>query len=83
MIDTGEMDEPQPAIPPSPATGQPPDAAQRLVDVIQRFRARAMVRTSSAMVRWILLVLAVGFAGALLVALAVQVLVSLLPGGGG
>jgi hypothetical protein len=57
-------------------------AVARVVDAFQAFRARTMVRTSSAMVRWILLVVAVGLSAALLVALAVQLLVSQLPGGG-
>jgi len=79
------VDEPQPAIPDSRSTGQPPGqvAVARVVDAFQAFRARAMVRTSSAMVRWIFLVVAVGLGAALLVALAVQLLVSQLPGGGG
>jgi hypothetical protein len=83
MIDTGGVDEPQPAIPTSRSTGHPPDIARRLVETVQNFRARTMVRTSSALVRWVLLVLAVGFGAALLIALAVQLLVSQLPGGGG
>jgi hypothetical protein len=82
MIDTGEVDEPQPAIPPSGSTGHPPDIYERLVDVVQRIRAQAMVRTSSAMVRWILLVVAIGVGIAFLIAFAVTILVSFLPGGG-
>jgi hypothetical protein len=54
-----------------------------LLDAGQRLRARTMVRTSSALVRWILLVLAIGVGVALLIALAVTLLVSLLPGAGG
>lgn len=81
MIDTGGVDELQPAIPPSPPTGQPPEVLGRLVDAARAFRAHTTVRTSSAMVRWILLVLAVGFGAALLVALVVQILISQLPGG--
>jgi hypothetical protein len=82
MIDTGEVDEPQPAIPPSGSTGHPPDIYERLVDVVQRIRAQAVVRTSSAMVRWILLVVAIGVGIAFLIAFAVTILVSFLPGGG-
>jgi hypothetical protein len=41
-----------------------------------------MVRTSSAMVRWILLVVAIGVGIAFLIAFAVTILVSFLPGGG-
>jgi hypothetical protein len=83
MIDTGEVDEPQPAIPTSQTTGHPPDLHQRLVHAAETFRARTVLRTSSALVRWVLLTLAVGFGAALLIALAVQFLVSLLPGTGG
>lgn len=83
MVDTGAVDEPQPAIPASGSTGHPPDVFQRLLDAGQRLRARTMVRTSSALVRWILLVLAIGVGVALLIALAVTLLVSLLPGAGG
>lgn len=83
MFDTGAVDEPQPAIPSSGPTGQPPDIYQTLVDAVQRFRARRLWRTPSAIVRWGLLVTAIGVGAALLVALAVQILVALLPGGGG
>jgi ABC-type transport system involved in cytochrome bd biosynthesis fused ATPase/permease subunit len=83
MIDTGEVDEPQPAIPTSQTTGHPPDLHQRLVDAAETFRARTMLRTSSALVRWVLLTLAVGFGIALLIAFAVTILVSFLPGAGG
>jgi putative flippase GtrA len=47
------------------------------------FRARTTLRTSSALVRWVLLVLVVGGGAALLIAFAVTLLVSLLPGTGG
>ncbi|HSO97051.1 MAG TPA: hypothetical protein VLV81_13545 [Acidimicrobiia bacterium] len=77
------MDEPQPAIPPSGSTRHPPDVYRGLVDAFQRLRARTMVRTSSALVRWVLLVLAIGFGAAFLVAFAVTILVSFLPGSGG
>jgi ABC-type transport system involved in cytochrome bd biosynthesis fused ATPase/permease subunit len=83
MIDTGEVDEPQPAIPTSQSTGHPPDLQQRLVQAVQRLRAQTALRTSSALVRWVLLILAVGFGAAMLVAFAVSLLVSLLPGAGG
>lgn len=83
MFDTGEVDEPQPAIPSSRSSGQPPDIYQSLVDAVQRFRARRVWRTPSAIVRWVLLVAAIGIGAALIIALAVQILVSLLPGGGG
>lgn len=76
------MDEPQPAIPASRANPQVQDVLRRVVDAFQELRARTMVRTSSAMVRWILLVVAVGAGVALLVAFAVTLLVSQLPGGG-
>jgi cysteine synthase len=82
MIDTGEVDEPQPAIPASGSTGHPPDLYQQLVDVVRRIRAQTAVRTSSALVRWILLVVAIGVGAAFLVAFAVTILVSFLPGGG-
>jgi hypothetical protein len=83
MIDTGEVDEPQPAIPPSGSTGHPPDISQQLVGLVRRIRAQAAVRTSSALVRWILLVVAIGVGIALLIAFAVTILVSFLPGAGG
>ena len=83
MIDTGEVDEPQPAIPTAQSTGHPPDLHQRLVQAAETFRARTMLRTSSALVRWVLLVLVVGGGAALLIAFAVTLLVSLLPGAGG
>jgi hypothetical protein len=82
MFDTGVVDEPQPAIPSSRPNGQPPDVYQQLVEAVQRFRARKVWRTPSALVRWVLLVAAIGVGTALLIALVVQVLVSQLPGGG-
>ena len=75
------MDELQPAIPASSPTGHPPDVLQRLVGAFLAFRARTMVRASSAMVRWVLLVMAVGVGVAFLIAFAVTILTSLLPGG--
>jgi hypothetical protein len=81
MIDTGGVDEPQPAIPASGSTGHPPDIYERLVDVVRRIRAQTAVRTSSALVRWILLVVAIGVGIAFLIAFAVTILVSFLPGG--
>ena len=83
MIDTGEVDDPQPAIRPSGSTGHPPDVYRQLVDLVQRIRARAAVRTSSALVRWVLLVVAIGLGAAFLIAFAVTILVSFLPGSGG
>ena len=83
MVDTGEVDEPQPAIPASETAGHPPDVYERLVDLVERIRAQTMVRTSSALVRWILLVVAIGVGAAFLVALVVELLVSQLPGTGG
>lgn len=83
MFDTGAVDEPQPAIRTPRPIGQPPDVYERLVGAVQRFRARRVWRTPSAIVRWVLLVLAIGVGAALIIALAVQLLVSLLPGGGG
>jgi hypothetical protein len=90
MTDTGEVDDAQPAIPSSPSTGQPPDVYEyldrgykRLVHLVQTIRAHIVFRTSSALVRWILLVLAIGIGAALLVALTIETLVSFLPGGGG
>jgi CHASE3 domain sensor protein len=82
------VDEPQPAIPTSQSTGHPPDLHQRLVQALMEvrrvtFRARTTLRTSSALVRWVLLVLVVGGGAALLIAFAVTLLVSLLPGTGG
>lgn len=83
MVDTGDVDEPQPAIPSSGSTGHPPDVYRAVVDVLQRLRAQTMVRTSSALVRWVLLVLAIGVGAAFLIAFAVTILVSFLPGSGG
>src|ERR1700676_4341120 len=40
MFDTGDVDEPQPAIPPSESTAHPADIYDRLVDGIRRIRAR-------------------------------------------
>jgi hypothetical protein len=82
MVDTGDVDEPQPAIRPSGSIGHPPDVYQQLVDLVQRIRSHVMVRTSSALVRWILLVVGIGVGAAFLVAFAVTILVSFLPGGG-
>jgi hypothetical protein len=82
MTDTGEVDDPQPAISTSPSTVQVRDVVERLVHLVQTIRARTVYRTSSALVRWILMVLAIGFGAALLVALGVEILVSFLPGGG-
>ena len=83
MVDTGGVDEPQPAIPSSASTGHPPDVFRSLGDAFQRLRARTMVRTSSALVRWVLLVLAIGVGAAFIIAFAVTILVSFLPGSGG
>jgi hypothetical protein len=83
MVDTGDVDEPQPAIPSSGSTGHPPDVFRALADGFQRLRARTAVRTSSALVRWVLLVLAIGVGAAFLIAFAVTILVSFLPGSGG
>jgi hypothetical protein len=38
-----------------------------------------LFRTSSALVRWIVMVVVIGFGAALLIALVVQILVSLIP----
>lgn len=82
MIDTGGVERPQPASPTPSSSGHPPDVYQRLVDIVRAIRAQTVFRTSSAMVRWTLLVIGIGLGAALLIALAVQLMVSLLPGGG-
>ena len=49
------------------------------VALTRRIRAIRLFRTSSAIVRWVVLVVVVGLGAAFLTALAIQVLVSLIP----
>ena len=87
------MDESQPAIqqpadrrqPPRPDAGQPPgqapgpDLIAGAAAIGRKVSEIRLFRTSSAIVRWIVLVVVVGLGVAFLAALAVQVLVSLIP----
>jgi len=90
MVDTGDVNESQPAIqhpaesrqPPGPGGAQPapgPDLIGGAVALVRRIRAIRLFRTSSAIVRWIVLVVVVGLGVAFFTALAIQVLVSLIP----
>jgi hypothetical protein len=49
---------------------------------VRTVRNLRLFRTSSALVRWVVMVVAIGFGAALLVALLVQILVSLVPSAG-
>jgi hypothetical protein len=69
--------------PGGPAARPPIDVYARLIKGVQQIRAIRLFRTSSAMVRWIILVAVIGFGAALLVAFAVSLLVSLIPSTGG
>jgi hypothetical protein len=53
------------------------------VRAIRAIRQIRLFRTSSAVVRWVVLVLAIGFGAALIIALVVQLLVSLIPNSSG
>lgn len=93
MVDTGDVDESQPAIqhpperrqPPRPDAAHPggqapgPDLIAGAAALTRRIRDIRLFRTSSAIVRWTVLVLAVGLGVAFFIALAIQVLVSLIP----
>jgi len=59
------------------------ESVAQLLERIGSIRQIRWIRRSSAAVRWALLVLAVGLSSALLVALTVSALVSLLPRTGG
>jgi len=76
---------------PGPATGATPQgdwqsfvaSCTELLDRIGSIRQVRWIRRSSATVRWVLLIVAVGLGSALLVALTVSVLVSRIPRSGG
>lgn len=122
MIDTGAVENPQPAIRGPQPSGQPPrrpptppgatrppgagpapqptagavpgqrslgtdwagflENCRQLADRIASIRQVRWIRKSSASVRWALLVVAVGLGSALIVALTVDLLVSLIPRSG-
>jgi hypothetical protein len=86
VVDTGEVD-PQPATPtPRPGGQAAADiltAFRNLGDGVRRLRAVRFYRRSSAMVRWVILVVLIGASIALVVAAAVSILVSAIPGSGG
>jgi hypothetical protein len=96
MVDTGDVDESQPAIqhpterrqPPRPDAAHPahaagqapgPDLIAGAAALTRRIRDIRLFRTSSAIVRWTVLVIAVGLGVAFFVALTIEVLVSLIP----
>ncbi len=56
--------------------------AQAVRRGVRTVRNIKLFRTSSALVRWVVMVVAIGFGAALLVALVVQILVSLIPSAG-
>ena len=70
-----------------PATDVPPPAdwatfvesCKQLADRIASIRQIRWIRKSSASMRWVLLVVAVGLGSALLIALTISMLVSLVP----
>ena len=67
-----------------PAGGdQPPVDVRQFFERIAAMRQIRWFRTSSAFVRWVMLVVAVGFGAALLTALMIAMLVSLIPRSGG
>lgn len=77
---------------PGPATGAAPRqgdwqtfvaSCTQLLDRIGSIRQLRWIRRSSAAVRWVLLIVAVGLSSALIVALTVNALVSLIPRSGG
>ncbi len=87
---TGQPPQRPPTL--GPATGAAPRqddwqafaaSAKQLLDRIASIRQLRWIRRSSAAVRWALLIVAVGLGSALLVALTVSVLVSLIPRSGG
>lgn len=58
------------------------ESCKQLADRIASIRQVRWIRKSSASVRWVLLVAAVGLGSALLIALTVSILVSLIPRSG-
>jgi len=62
---------------PAPHTGA--SDWRELAAKVRSLRAVRAYRASSALVRWVVLVVAIGIGAALLMALSVQVLVSLIP----
>jgi hypothetical protein len=61
------------------AVRQGVQAVRRGVRTVRNIK---LFRTSSALVRWVVMVVAIGFGAALLIALVVQILVSLIPSTG-
>jgi hypothetical protein len=57
--------------------------SKRSIKAVRHVREVRLFRTSSALVRWIVLVVAIGFGAALLIALTINLLVSLVPSSGG
>jgi hypothetical protein len=85
MVDTGDVD-PQPATPTPRPNQQGADIAaafRNLGDGVRRLRAVRFYRRSSALVRWIILVVLIGAGSALLVAAVISILVSAIPSSGG
>lgn len=83
MTDTGGVGAPQPATP-GPRDREPPiDLYAVLVGAVRSFRRWRPFRTSSALVRWALMVALIGVGAAFLIALTVQILISLIPNAGG
>jgi hypothetical protein len=84
VVDTGVVD-PQPATPAPRPNGQGPDivaAFRNLADGVRRMRAVRFYRRSSALMRWIILVVLIGGGIALVIAAVVSVLVSAIPSSG-
>lgn len=80
---------PRPPAGSAPAEASPPadwatfvESCKQLADRIASIRQVRWIRKSSASVRWALLVVAVGLGSALLIALTVDALVSLIPRSG-
>jgi hypothetical protein len=89
MTDTGGVSVTQPATPGPQPAGQPPDLYERLFTALQNLgngvanlRAVKLYRASSAIVRWVVMVVLIGFVTAALIAFAVSALVSLIPSTG-
>jgi CHASE3 domain sensor protein len=84
VVDTGVVD-PQPATPAPRPNGQGQDivaAFRNLADGVRRMRAVRFYRRSSALMRWIILVVLIGGGIALVIAAVVSVLVSAIPSSG-
>jgi hypothetical protein len=88
----------RPVVEPAEPAGQPPvdlyvgflefskrflAVSKRSIKAVRHVRQVRLFRTSSALVRWIALVVAIGFGAALLIALTINLLVSLVPSSGG